>query len=662
MTTKYQQRRKGISNARLPSSFVEGLFAEGVALHRAGQLDDAERTYGQVIALKPDHFDCLRLLGTVSLQRGNYTDALHRLETALRRGRNCGRPNLAEVHANLGVALHQLKRYKEALASHNRALALLPDYAEALSNRGNTLKEQGQYEDALASYDRAIELRPHYAEALSNRGNVLRALGRFEEALADYDHALVAEPDFIEVLLNRGVLLFALKRFDEALESYDRALAKRPDFIEAQLNRGIALKEMKRLDEALASCELALAIRPGSAEAYANKGNVLKEVGRLEDARSCYKKALQFDPNLVAGYFNLADTITFTSGDPHLVGLETLARIGELSKDDRMQLDFALGKAYADLGDYSRSFKHLLSGNGAKRATIAYDEKSTFAWLARIEAVFTRELVEAKSGHGNPSQMPIFVLGMPRSGTTLIEQIVASHPTVYGAGELMVFHDVVATFARRNSDGKSVDYPEFVSELSDIELDQIGARYLSTLRHLVSSWSYDRGMKYALMTDKMPSNYYFIGLIHLALPNAKIIHVVRDPIDTCVSCFSKLFYGEQSYSYDLAEMGRYYKRYQQLMAHWSRVLPIGRILEIRYEDVVADFERQARRIISHCQLPWDDHCLAFDKSDRVIGTASAVQVRQPIYRSSVGRWRMYEDQLEPLLRALEETQHASADH
>jgi Sulfotransferase family len=269
--------------------------------------------------------------------------------------------------------------------------------------------------------------------------------------------------------------------------------------------------------------------------------------------------------------------------------------------------------------------------------TVAYEEGLALGLFDRIEAVFTPELIAAKSGAGDTSPMPIFVLGMPRSGTTLIEQIIASHPMVQGAGELRTLHEVVLKVL-------TDPYPECAPALSAAALCSIGERYIAEVRKLAPSGE--------RVTDKMPSNYYFAGLIHLALPNAKIIHTVRDPIDTCVSCFSKLFASPQNHTYDLAELGRYYKRYERLMAHWRGVLPAGRILDVCYENVVADLEGQARRIISHCQLPWDDRCLSFHETTRPVRTASATQVRRPIYKTAVGRWHAYEEQLEPLLKAL----------
>jgi hypothetical protein len=318
-----------------------------------------------------------------------------------------------------------------------------------------------------------------------------------------------------------------------------------------------------------------------------------------------------------------------------------------LSKTDRLQLDFALAKAHADLKNHGRSFEHLLRGAAAKRATIRYDEAEAFALFDRIEQAFTRELIAEKSGSGDPTPMPIFVIGMPRSGTTLVEQILASHPVVHGAGELQAFNDVVLEV--RGPDGLPVAYPQFVPALDAAALKAIGRRYEMLVRKLVGT----KGAGSERVTDKMPSNYYFAGLIHLALPNAKIIHTVRDPVDTCVSCFSKLFSAEQNHTYDLAELGRYYRRYEKLMAHWRRVLPEGRMLDVRYEDVVADLEGQVRRIIAYCGLPWDDRCLSFHATDRPVRTASATQVRQPIYTSAVGRWKAYEPYLGPLLKELQ---------
>ena len=397
------------------------------------------------------------------------------------------------------------------------------------------------------------------------------------------------------------------------------------------------------LDLALDYHRRALEIKPDLADALNNMGNVLKELGKLEEAHEAYLKSLALEPKITGVYVNLADSKKFAPDDPHLAAMEALAEGGDpLSDTDQLQLDFALAKAYADTKQHRRSFEHLLRGNAGKRAQIKYDEPAVIELFDRIEAVFTPEAIARRAAVGDPTRVPIFVIGMPRSGTTLIEQILASHPDVHGAGELKTMNDVVNEV--RSGDGPVIPFPEFVPSLDAKALRQIASRYLAGVR------KHSPDAKH--ITDKMPSNFYFAGIIHMAMPNAVIIHSVRDPVDTCISCFSKLFTAEQNHTYDLAELGRYHRRYRQLMAHWHRVLPKDRILDVRYEEVVDDLETQARRIIAHCGLPWSDACLSFHETDRPVRTASATQVRQPIYRTAIGRWRVYEEFLAPLLTAL----------
>jgi tetratricopeptide (TPR) repeat protein len=511
------------------------------------------------------------------------------------------------------IALHQAGRLAEAEKAYRKILAIHPDHIDSLHLLGVIFLQRRNHAEALRQIDLALKRNPNNSAALDNRGVALKELKRFEAALASHNRAIALQPNFAEAFLNRGNVLRELKRFREAIASYDRALMLRPNY----------------------------------AEALSNRGNVLRETGQLAEAQATYLKALQLSPNVGGIYVNLADWKTFKPGDPYIAAMESLLAKGEgLSKIDRMHLDFALGKAYADLKDYRRSFSHLLAGNAAKRTAISYDERSTFVFFDRLETVFTHDLIATRSGGGDASPMPIFVLGMPRSGTTLVEQIIASHPMVHGAGESQTLDELVLIV--RAQDSNVIQFPEFVPDLDTFALREFGDRCVTSLRTLAQA---GEGARAERVTDKTLSNYYFAGLIHLALPNAKIIHTIRDPFDTCISCFSKLFATELKYAYDLGELGRYHKRYERLMKHWHRVLPPGRILDVRYEEVVADLEGQARRIISYCGLDWDDRCLSFHKTDRPVLTASATQVRQPIYRSAIGRWRDYEEHLGPLLSA-----------
>jgi tetratricopeptide (TPR) repeat protein len=678
---------------------------------RHGFLADADDLTRRAADAEPGNAEAAHMLGIIAHQSGKSPEAIAHIQRAI-----AINPSVSLYHANLGEMCRLAGRVDEAIAAGGRAIELDPSNAGAHSNLGIALFDQGHFEDALAHYDRAIALQEQFAQAHSNRGNALQRLKRFAEAEPSYRRAIELQPTFADGWNNLGTCLRELKRTEEAETVYRKALELGPNNPDTLDNLALAVKDLERLDEAadllrraltieqnsdkihlhygtilldqkkvdeaaaavatalalnpgnhdalnltgriafdrgdldgaLASYRRALALKPDLADAHNNIGNALKELGQLREAEAAYLEAIRLDPALAGVYVNLADSKKFAPGDPHLAAMTALAaKTDGLSKADRMHLDFALGKAFADLEDYPRSFRHLLAGNAAKRGTIAYDENAALALFDKIERAFTPELIKAKAGGGEPSPAPIFVVGMPRSGTTLVEQIIASHPAVHGAGELQTLNDVVLTV--RGAGGGALAYPDFVPGLDGAALKQIGARYVALIRELAAKSGKPDAER---ITDKMPSNTYFVGLVHLALPNAKILHTMRDPIDTCVSCFSKLFSAEQNHTYDLAELGRYYARYERLMAHWRRILPPGSVLDVRYEDVVADLEGQARRIIAYCGLPWDDRCLAFHKTERPIRTASATQVRKPIYKSAVGRWRVYAEHLDPLLNAL----------
>jgi tetratricopeptide (TPR) repeat protein len=603
----------------------------------AGRIEEAKAAGEAALALDPDHAEAHNNLGIVLFELGDFTGALVHYERAI-----AVKPAFVHAHSNRGNALQRLKRFDEAEPSYRRAIEIAPDFADAWNNLGTTLRELKRPEEAEAAYRKALDMRPNDPDLLDNLALCVKDLNRLDEAASLLHRALAIEQRSDKYYVHLGTILIDQSKTSEAQAAVERALALNPKNHDAVNLMGRVAFERGDLTAALDYYRRAIAIKPELADAYNNMGNALKELGRLQEAQDAYDKAIELDPNISGVYVNLADSRKFNAGDPYLAAMESMASKTELPKTDRMHLDFALGKAYADIKDYRRSFQHLLAGNTAKRATIVYDESSAFALFDRIERVFTTELIAAKAGGGETSARPIFIMGMPRSGTTLVEQLLASHPAVHGAGELKTFNDVVLTV--HGPDGNTIPYPDFVPALNEQSMRSIGAEYIKRLGALAPEGKH--------VTDKMPSNYYFAGLIHLALPNAAIIHTMRNPVDTCVSCFSKLFTAEQNHTYDLGEIGRYYARYHRLMEHWRRVLPPGRILDVSYEDVVADLERQTRRILAHCGLPWDENCLAFHKTKRPIRTASATQVRQPIYKTAIGRWRAYEEFLEPLLTEL----------
>jgi len=610
------------------------------ALRLLGLNEAALAGYDAAIALNPTFAQALNNRGLALMALGRRQDALASYDIAL-----AFQPAYLLALCNRGRALQELGRPEEAVASYDAVLAQRPDYLEALNNRGAALQDLGRLDQALASFDAALAIRPDYADTLNNRGNVLKALGRRDEALASYGAAIEANPAFVEALSNRGFLEWTLGRPAEAVASYDRALAIDPGQAEAHNVRAIALTSLNRPLDALAGYDTALALRPDFADALGNKGMLLAELGLLDQAREALERAIDLEPAKVRAYYNLTLCRKMAAGEPRVRAMEALAaNPGGYSIDDRIYLHYALAKAHADAGEAARSFEQLALGAELKRRQIAYDETRTIGRLEQIRIAYPAARLRALAGAGDPTTAPIFIVGMPRSGSTLIEQILASHPQVFATGESDLLVRTVAGLAPE-ARAMLVD-PDAPLPASAGAFRQIGQAYA----HMLSQVAPDSGR----VTDKALENFSELGLISLALPGARIIHTRRDPVDTGLSCFQKLFGGDLPYSYELGELGRYYRAYDRLMAHWREVLPEGVMLEVDYEDTTADLETQARRVIAHCGLDWDDRCLDFHNTTRWVHTASAAQVREPVYRSSVGKWRAYEPFLGPLIEALAE--------
>jgi tetratricopeptide (TPR) repeat protein len=605
-----------------------------------GKLDDAARVYEAVLATHPQHFDALLSFGRLQYQRGRFEEADGLVSAALK-----ARPEHAGALWWLGLVQAASGHPEQALASYEASLAAQPEVPEVLNSRGLALLNLRRPAEALVVFDSILDLRPDYAEALNNHGVALLDLKRPEDALESCNKALVARPGYVEALNNRGIALLDLGRPAEALFSLDEALALKPDYAETLNNRASALKSLGRSPEALASYERALALKPDYPQALENISILFTELGRLDEATDAIEAAIELAPTRARSYYNLTEARRLAPDEPYLLAMQNLARdMGALGPDEQIELHFALGKALADVGDRAGSFQHLIDGNMLKRAQTDYDEAAVLRTFEDMPAAFPEELVRAAAGLGDPSELPIFIVGMPRSGTTLVEQILASLPGVFGAGEIEDFSKAVAEVNADPVDAPTS--PEDAELLWGRRLQRIGKTYVDRLS--AKEPTAER------IVDKTLENCRVIGLIHLALPNARIIHMRRDPIDTCMSCFSRLFV-HLPYTYDLGEIGRHYKAYETLMAHWRKVVPAEALMEVQYEDVVADLEGQARRILAHCGLAWDPRCLDFHLTERRVATASRTQVRQPIYKSAVGRWSESEAFLEPLLSALDGT-------
>jgi tetratricopeptide (TPR) repeat protein len=584
-------------------------------------------------------------------------------------------PTAAAGHSNLGVAYYDLKKLDQAETCQKRALTLDRNCAVALNAMGSLQRERRDMAQAVDFYRRAVAADEHYAEALNNLGALLVLEGSFDEALPLLTRALQLTPNYSDPHCNLGFVLNGLERYSEAFPHFQLALQLRPNYAEAYLGLAEVYRKQLLLPQAESVARQGVALLPGKAEAHSILAAVLAESGATQHALAEFDRALTIDPTLhsalvgkgnlcmemgdlklaealltqalkgeaskrqLAVRYHLSQLRKVQADDPNLIALATETELDSLPEREQRYVHFALGKSYDDAGAYDLAMTHFMQGCALKRKAVQYDATQQAQTFDDTIKLFSETNLRRWRGVGNDSALPIFVLGMPRSGTTLVEQIIASHPQVFGAGELPDLLQML----NRSPDGHT-RFPECMQDISKEQIGAWGAEYVAGLRQ--------RHPDARFITDKMPSNFFALGLIHVMLPNAKIIHVRRDPVDTCLSCFTRLFSHGQEYSYDLAELGQYYTGYEKLTQHWRKVLPAGAFMEVRYEDIVADMETHARRLIAFCGLEWDAACHDFYNTKRAIRTASVTQVRQPIYNSSVGRWHRYEKHLKPLLQAL----------
>jgi len=614
---------------------AEAHLALGDALSMLERRDEAIVHYQRSLLLRPGHVGAQKNLGDALQALGRLEQAVVHYRSAL-----AADPENADAHNSLGNALSVLQRPDEALGHYKRALAIRPGVPGVHVNAGSALRRIGRLLEAAAHYRQAIAIAPDYVEARCHLGDALCALGRSTEAVIHYEKALALRPDFAAAHNGLGNAVRAEGGPAEAIGHYRRALAIIPDYAEAHCNLGRALQMLGRVEEAIAQCETALTHAPQLADAHRHLSAALAEAGRPADARAALEAAIRLAPRRADLHLALAQAAPFASGDPRLAALEALAHdMASLPEEQQLSLHFALGKAFADLAQPERSFRHLVDGNALKRRRVVYGEAAALGLMERMRAVFTADLMREGRG-GDPSPIPVFIVGLPRSGATLIEQTLAGHSAVRSAGS---HHDLGRIVAGLGGPGAPA-FPEMVPMMPDAAFVNIAARYLGGIRAAAP------GAKRII--DKTPGSFLLVGLIHLALPNARIIHARRDPVDTCLSCFSTLFVDDQPYSYDLDELGRYYVAYRALIAHWRDVLPPGVMLEVDYEDGVADPDGQARRVVAHCGLDWEDARIPSAQTQRPARGASIHRLRRPVYRTAVGRGRSYGTLLDPLIATL----------
>ena len=504
-----------------------------------------------------------------------------------------------------GLAHLQAGRLQEAEAIFQSILRDQAQHPDALHLSGLLKHRAGEHETAVALIEDAIKMNPTAPAFHNNCGEVYRALDNHDSAIACYEQALALNPNYAEAHYNLGNVLQTLERQEEARVHYEQALSLNPDFAEAHYNLGISLQDLGRQEDAIARYEQTLALKPNHAEA---------------------RRSLTL----------------INPSQQQIPALEKLLADPSVSVEGAIHCHFALGDLFDRANASTEAFEHFRAANALKRKTITYDPNHHSAFVDRLIKTYTEDFFAGALGGGSDSELPVFIVGMPRSGTTLVEQIVSSHPQVYGAGELACLRDIEEAIAREIETTGS--YPEEIASFKESVAARFSEEYLDELRgHSQATFR---------ITDKMPSNFMRVGLIKTLFPNARIVHCERNALDTCSSIFINYLVKGHDYSFELKELGQYYLDYERLMVHWSSVLP-NQIFAVRYEDLVANQEPTSRRLVQHLGLEWKETCLDFHENKRAVKTASNLQVRQPIYKNSVDRWRRYEKQLAPLVKMLE---------
>lgn len=648
---------------------LRATFSEAIDLINKGSADVAEQLCRETLEAHPDDANITALLGAILVKKGQLKEA----ETQLRKAIELA-PSFAKPYEDLGHAVLLMGRPKDAIDILQDATRLDPSLELAFLDLGKALAMTGQPQAADVAFEQAFELNP-VRKKLAHAAEHQRE-GRYADAAKLYREVLQSNPRNVDALRMLGVLAFGEGNIDEAERLLRRAVAVAPDFVNAIIDLGMALKEQSRIEEsiecfrqaakleprnvkahfqlgqilapaalsneAIESYQRVLALRPKHGGALLGLGHVLKTMGRQEEAVESYRKCIAARPDSGEVYWSLANLKTYKLSADDITEMQAQVAKGDLSDESHVNFLFALAKAHEDRGDYDQAWDYYVAGNAKRRSLEHYDPVSFEVRNDAVIDVFTPDFLQQNTGLGNPDPAPIFILGLPRSGSTLLEQILASHSMVEGTAELPYIKRVEHSLSKNRVDG--INYPRAVRELGEPHFKSLGQDYLdaAALHRVVGTPRF---------IDKMPNNFPAVGLIHLILPNAKIIDARRYPLDSCLSNFRQLFGQGQPFTYDLTDIGEYFLEYQRMMDHWHAVLP-GRVLTVQYEDVVTDFENQVHRLLEYCELPWEDACLRYHETDRPVRTASSEQVRQPVYTKSVHFWRRHEKNLGELIDVL----------
>ncbi len=600
--------------------------------------DEAEPLLQTAIEEAENNPEAHFILGNLRRLQGKEQQAIDEYQRAIK-----SNPGYADAYLNLGLLAAGHGQYEQAEKFLRKAkdLAVAPSHL-LLVSLGMVLYELEQFQPALDCLREALKMKPHLAITYNQAGLIFERTGGFARAIDFFNKAIALNPNLADAYYNRGIALAKAMRHDESIASYRKAIEINPKFDKAHNNLGYMLIETGDMDGAEAAIKQALELRPDYEAAHNNLGIVLRQKGDLAGGNTCFQRALELNPEYAEAHRHLAVSTKYSKKDmSHAKQLEELVAGGKLSTERRMHAKYALGKIYDDCGMYEKAFEAFHEANEIRKTMFPFDVERHHEIVSQIISTFSADFFDKRQGFGFDDETPVFIVGMPRSGTTLVEQIISSHPKAFGAGELGAIRGLEGAVARELR--SETPFP-MVSRLIDRKTaGDIGQGYVKHLR----THSTDASR----ITDKMPDNFLSVGFIKLILPKAKIIHCRRDPRDSGLSIYFQCFTFGNGYAYDLQTIGQYYNEYDRIMQHWKSLKNIE-ILDVQYEEMIENQEAMSRRLIDFVGLEWDKKCLSFHKTSRVVKTASVDQVRRPLYKSSVARWRPYEQWLGPLLETV----------
>ena len=611
---------------------------QALACQQKGDLEGAEAGFRAALEADSDHPDALVLLGALLQKTKRAREAVGLIERAIEVAPEKGRKPDPSWRVALSFAKRDAGDSEGALEDIEALLKLSPGTKELVFLRAELLQRLERHEEAIEDYRKFLGQVPNSSQALNNLGISLKAVDRLKDAFDAYRKALELRPNYTQAMVNVGQMLSDMGQMEAAIAQLRKACALDPDDRKAEnalvdaLHMGDQAAEAERLAEKIYERD------PDDVQAMIQLGNIRMVMGKRDDAVKLARKAHEMAPRAPGGLSLLAEADREADPGELLAEIDSLLEEGQGFKH-RTGLNFSAAKLCEKLKRHEEAFAHYVEGNAARKEELErlekyYDPEQFERRIGRLIELFDRERCAGPGG--SSSELPILIVGMPRSGTSLTEQILASHSRVVGAGELKEIGQIMGWLTRAH------DYPK------DLPLDALKEAAAGYLKY---AGKIGRGA--ARVTDKMPGNFMNVGLITRMFPKARIIHCRRDPMDNCLSCFAQNFRADGlNWSTDLVDMGHQYCQYRRIMAHWRAVLPAGRMLEIDYEDTVADLEGQARKMIEFCGLEWEDSCLEFHKTERAVSTASREQVRNPIYNSSVGRWKRYGEGVMPLVESL----------